>query len=115
MASTNEPVIDAATIAAARSEYRCRNALLWIRTIAGMHYFGGAFDPEHMRSIANLAADALGGKDLPDCLEASRAARARAHEMAAKWSALFDDGPDEDDEDDEPGEMPGQDPLPGVA
>ena len=62
MASTNEPVIDAATIAAARSEYRCRNALLWIRTIAGMHYFGGAFDPEHMRSIANLAADALGAK-----------------------------------------------------
>ena len=74
-------------------EDRYRNALLWIRTIAGMHYFGGAFDPEHMRSIANLAANALDGKDLPDCEERIRAARARAREMAAKWSEMFDDEP----------------------
>jgi len=66
-------------------EERYRNALLWVRTIAGMHYFGGAFDPEHMRDIANLAANALDGKDLPDCEERMRAARARAREMAERF------------------------------
>jgi hypothetical protein len=80
------------------AEYRYRNTLLWIRTIAGMHYFGGAFDPEHMRSITNMAANALGGKDLPDCEERARAAMARAREMVGKWAAMFDDPPGDDEE-----------------
>jgi hypothetical protein len=80
-------------------EDRYRNALLWIRTLAGMHYYGGAFDPEHMRAIANLAGNALAGKDLPDCEERARAARARAREMAAHWSHLLVDDDSEDDDD----------------
>lgn len=63
-------------------EQRYRNALLWIRTIAGMHYFGGAFDPEHMRGLANLAADALDGKDVPDFEDRMADAKAYAREMA---------------------------------
>ena len=51
-------------------EQRYRNALLWIRTIAGMHYFGDAFNPEHMRALANLAADALS-----TCADAAAAAK----------------------------------------
>jgi hypothetical protein len=39
------------------AEYRYANALKWIRTVAGLHYFGGAFDPEHMRALANLAGN----------------------------------------------------------
>jgi len=66
----------------AGAEYRYRNALLWIRTTASLHYFGGAFNPEHMRSIANLAADALGGKDLPDFEERMAEGKRRASEMA---------------------------------
>ena len=87
-----------AETANAEPEWRYRNALLWIRTITGMHYFGGAFDPEHMRDLANLAADALDGKDLPDCEDHIRAAQARAREMAARWSHLLvDNSSDEDD------------------
>ena len=63
-------------------EQRYRNALLWIRTIAGMHYFGGAFDPEHMRALANLAANALAGRDLPDFEERMAEGKRRAREMA---------------------------------
>ena len=65
-------------------EDRYRNALLWIRTIAGMHYFGDAFNPEHMRALANLAADALDlrGKDIPDFEERMADAKRRAREMA---------------------------------
>ena len=63
-------------------EQRYRNALLWIRTIAGMHYFGGAFNPEHMRTLANLAADALAGKDVPDFEERMAESKRRAREMA---------------------------------
>lgn len=40
-------------------------ALEHIRRIAFLHYFGGAFDPEHMREISNLAASALCGMDIP--------------------------------------------------
>jgi hypothetical protein len=63
-------------------EDRYRNALLWIRTIAGMHYFGDAFNPEHMRNLANLAADALDGKNIPDFEERMAAAKAQARDMA---------------------------------
>ena len=67
-------------------EQRYRNALLWIRTIAGMHYFGDAFNPEHMRALANLAADALDGKDAPDFEERMADAKQRAREMADRLS-----------------------------
>lgn len=60
---------------------------------AGLHFFGGAFEPEHMRSLANIAADALdlrwdadGGRlhrDLPDYEAAMAGAMERAREMAA--------------------------------
>src|SRR5262245_9682638 len=35
------------------------NTLKWIRYQATLHYMGEAFMPEHMRHIANMAADAL--------------------------------------------------------
>jgi len=77
-------------------EYRYENALKWIRTVAGMHYWGGAFDPEHMRSIANIAGDALAGRrDLPDHDEAMAASQERAVERAAKLGFNLS-GPDED-------------------
>lgn len=68
--------------AALEWEARYRNALLWIRAVAGMHYFGGAFEPEHMRSLANLAARALNGDDLPDFEEST----VKARKKAAKWA-----------------------------
>lgn len=42
-----------------------RNALDLIYRLASLHYIGGAFDPEHMRGLANIAADALAGKTVP--------------------------------------------------
>jgi Ni,Fe-hydrogenase III component G len=66
----------------ASREKQYENALLWIRTVAGMHYFGGAFNPEHMRTLANLAADALDGKELPDFEARMAAAKQDAREMA---------------------------------
>lgn len=71
--------------AALEWEARYRNALSWIRMIAAMHYLGGAFEPEHMRSIANVAANALDGKDLPD-FEVSTA---KARKKASKWAERF--------------------------
>ncbi len=75
-------------------EYRYQNALKWIRTIAGMHYLGGAFDPEHMRGIANLAADALAGKDAGDHDEAVAASQERAREMTGKFQLYLAGGDD---------------------
>jgi hypothetical protein len=66
-------------------EERYRNALLWVRTIAGMHYLGGAFEPEHMRDLANLAANALTGRDLADFEESA----VKARKKAAKWAERF--------------------------
>jgi hypothetical protein len=71
-----------ATERRAAPEYRCLNALKWIRMIAGMHYFGGAFDPEHMRSLANVAANAIDGRDIPDFEESME----KAQERASKWA-----------------------------
>jgi hypothetical protein len=86
-------------------EYRHENALKWIRLITGLHYFGGAFEPEHMRDLANIAADALAGtRDLPDFDEAQE----RSQRKAAEWAARLgynlagphddDDEPDDDDD-----------------
>jgi hypothetical protein len=83
------------------AEDRYRNALLWIRSIAGLHYFGDAFDPEHMRRLANLAAEALDprGREIPDFEQRMAAAKVRAREMA---DALGFELLGDDDEDDEP-------------
>ena len=82
------------------AEYRYRNALQWIRLITGMHYFGGAFDPEHMRNLANIAADALAGtRDLPDFDESQKRARRRARKLAARLGADLISPEDGDAED----------------
>lgn len=83
--------------------YRYGNALKWIRFITGMHYFGGAFEPEHMRDLANIAADALAGaKDLPDFDEAQERSQRKAATMAARYGRLLvdDDDPDGDEPED---------------
>jgi hypothetical protein len=77
-------------------EYRYENALKWIHLVAGLHYFGGAFDPEHMRTLANVAADALAGsKELPDFDDSQERSRRKASEWA---EALGLSLVDEDDE-----------------
>ena len=79
-------------------EQRYRNALIWIRTIAGLHYFGDAFNPEHMRALANLAADALDGRDVRDFEESMAESKQRAREMADALGIELlgeDDGSDE--------------------
>jgi hypothetical protein len=68
----------------AEQEYRYENALKWIRTVAGMHYFGGAFEPEHMRALGNMAADALAGRTVKDFEEAMDASKQKASEWAAR-------------------------------
>lgn len=57
------------------------NALDWIRMAASLHYLGGAFEPDHMRGIANLAIDALEGQKVIDPLPDNEDLR----ESAAKW------------------------------
>jgi hypothetical protein len=82
------------------AEYRYENALKWIRLITGLHYFGGAFEPEHMRNLANIAADALAGtRDLPDFDEAQERSKRWASEMAEKYGMMFTDGDNPEDDD----------------
>jgi hypothetical protein len=77
-------------------EYRYENALKWIRLITGLHYFGGAFDPEHMRALANIAADALAGaRDLPDFEEAQERSKREASKMAERLALLLVDEEEE--------------------
>lgn len=66
-------------------EDRYHNALLWIRHVAFLHYMGGAFDPEHMRDLANMATASLQDKDFPDYAQSM----AESREKAAEWAALF--------------------------
>lgn len=72
-----------------RGNARLTNALEWIRFHAMLHYLGNAFEPEHMRSIANLAADALDGRlvDLPDYHEAMELATERGRELYEQLQA----------------------------
>jgi hypothetical protein len=58
-----------------------RNALRWVHFIAGMHFMGQAFEPDHMRALANLAADALAGKDLPEFGKVTEEARKEADRL----------------------------------
>jgi hypothetical protein len=82
-------------------EQRYRDALKWIRIIAGLHYFGGAFNPEHMRDIANLAANALDlgphSREIPDFEERMADGRQRASEMAAALGIELAGDEEEDD------------------
>lgn len=79
-------------------EYRYENALKWIRLITGLHYFGGAFEPEHMRTLANIAADALAGtRDLPDFDEAQERSKRKAAERAERLGLSLVDEDAEDD------------------
>lgn len=70
---------------------RYANALRWIYTVSSMHYMGAAFDPEHMRRLGNIAADALGGRDLPDHDEVMRNARKKARKRADRLSQMLDE------------------------
>jgi hypothetical protein len=72
---------------------RLAAALKWIRFEAGLHYLGQAFDPEHMRSIANMAADALGNRapELPDFDEAMKEAQAEGARLAQELAAYVDE------------------------
>ncbi len=67
--------------------YRKHNALQWIAHIAHQHWFGDAFDPEHMRALMTIAADALDGtRDLPDYEASMEKARRKALKKAARFS-----------------------------
>lgn len=74
---------------------RLENFLAWIRFQAGLHYMGGAFDPEHMRALANLAADALDGTkpDEPNYREVMEQAREHGEELHAALMACTADDP----------------------
>jgi len=73
---------------------RLEAALKWIRFDAGLHYLGQAFDPEHMRALANMAADALGSRapELPDFDEAMKEAQAEGARLAEELAAYVDQG-----------------------
>jgi hypothetical protein len=79
------------------AEYRYLNALKWIRCVAGMHYFGGAFDPEHMRGLANMAADAMAGRELPDWDESMAKSEKRARKWADEMQKILDEDREGDD------------------
>lgn len=59
------------------------NALKWIHYIAALHYMGAAFQPVHMKTLANLAADALNGEQvaLPNYEQAMERAKEGAEEL----------------------------------
>ena len=86
-------------------EARYENSLEWIRYLAGLHYMGDAFDPEHMRALANIAADALNynfksedstefeddGKFLPAFEESTEKAKKKARKLADKLHLELDE------------------------
>lgn len=81
-----------------RHNARLTNVLEWIRFQATLHYIGQAFEPEHMRAIGNLAADALDGRlvDLPDYREAMEQAEERGkelHEQLEAWMEADNEQP----------------------
>lgn len=79
------------------SEYRYQNALKWIQAAAMLHYIGGAFEPEHMRAIGNLAADALSGRrDFPDYDEKMAGTRVWAEEFYDKHIRPLVEEPEEE-------------------
>jgi hypothetical protein len=78
-----------------------RNALKWIHHLAGMHFIGGAFEPSHMRDLANIAADGLSGaKELPHFDKVMQDGREKARQWLDEVDLELDDK-DEKDEADE--------------
>lgn len=78
------------TISPDDGERYYNNALHWIRQTALLHYIGDAFDPVHMREIANFATMVLRGEPITDY----DATTERAKVEAAKMMALFDQSED---------------------
>ena len=68
------------------------STLLWIRHIAGTHYIGDAFEPVHMRELANFATAALRGEPVIDYEAATEEAQRWAAEMMAFFDREGDDG-----------------------
>ena len=68
------------------------NTLEWIGHLARTHYLGGAFDPEHMRAIANLTVDGLTGKELPNFQDSMKAALEHGKKQWEELQYLIDDG-----------------------
>jgi hypothetical protein len=64
------------------------SALQWIRYFATMHWLGDAFDPVHMRQIANFASAAIRGEPIDDFAEATARARAKAAELMAFFDQI---------------------------
>lgn len=67
-------------------EENYRNALETIRRVAMLHYIGGAFEPEHMRTLVNIAADALEDRRIPEPLDREEIQR-KATEWAEEYGA----------------------------
>lgn len=68
---------------------RLENGLKWVSQLAGMHYATGAFDPEHMRIIANMCYDILNENDfLPDFEETIKEGTKQAQELAQRIQDL---------------------------
>lgn len=66
------------------------NALEQIRIIASLHYLGGAFDPEHMRTLATIAVDALNGREIPPVPEVTDEVRQKCIEQAQEYARWVD-------------------------
>lgn len=71
---------------------RHENTLKWINHLATLHYLGDAFDPEHMRTLANMAADSLDMdcESLPDYDNHMEEARESARKWAEKTYKIFE-------------------------
>ena len=92
MAALAEILVRHAELLYSVEHQRYKNTLTWIRHVAGLHYFGGAFNPEHMRDLANMATAVLQGKALPDYDEVMDRSRVKAAEYAALFASWADDG-----------------------
>lgn len=66
-------------------EERLKNGLRWIGHLAGTHYLGGAFDPEHMKAIADLCEEVIGGRVFEDFDTAAADALRRGRERHQRW------------------------------
>jgi len=63
-----------------------------IRRVAYLHWIGGAFDPDHMRDIANAAAQALCGEPIEAPVDLNSPEwRGHVREQSDAWIALCDD------------------------
>lgn len=66
------------------------NGLKWIRSIAFMHWYGGAFDPRHMQSIMVLVEKVYQGESLQNFEETNAKAKQLGDEWFAKLKDCFD-------------------------